>query len=382
MTLKILTVDDSKAIRRIVTRALESYDCSVFEAENGAEGLVIAKKEMPDLIILDITMPVMDGTEMLRKLKKDPELRNIDVIMLTAEGGKGNVVEVLKLGAKDYLMKPFNSVTFIDRIKKVIDLTEKNAEDTKTEDTVNNKGSGPQVSLPEQSVNFERLQNKEKQPFTFEKKDEVLHVIIHPLFTESYVDMFELAVEMVLYFNIRHLVLNLGATSTLDEGVCKSVGNKMLWVRESGCNVDVIAAEGNTDNNQALGNIRKIVFFEEAYWEEQHNNLTNNDLPFIINQQKDDLFIHFGKSINVKKNLSSFQADTREITSLKAQRLVLDFTLLEILSDNVSDYIDVINEIFRKNGVNVVGICNNIDLLLHLQTCLQGVKWKNSPDKL
>jgi len=88
MTLKVLAVDDSKTIRMIVKKAFKSYDCEVIEAENGKEGLETASKEKPDLIILDITMPVMTGPEMLEELKKDPGLMEIPVIMLTAESGK------------------------------------------------------------------------------------------------------------------------------------------------------------------------------------------------------------------------------------------------------------------------------------------------------
>jgi len=63
MAYKILTVDDSKTIRMIVKKAFSPYNCELFEGENGVEGLAIANKEKPDLIILDITMPVMTGIE-------------------------------------------------------------------------------------------------------------------------------------------------------------------------------------------------------------------------------------------------------------------------------------------------------------------------------
>ena len=70
MALKVLTVDDSKTIRMIVKKAFKDYDCEMFEAENGVEGLAIAAKEKPGLIVLDITMPVMNGIEMLEKIKE------------------------------------------------------------------------------------------------------------------------------------------------------------------------------------------------------------------------------------------------------------------------------------------------------------------------
>lgn len=124
MTLKILTVDDSKTIRMIVKKAFKPYDCQLSEAENGVEGLSVAGRDKPDLIILDITMPVMTGTEMLEKLKADPLLRDVPVIMLTAESGKENVMKIVKMGIKDYMVKPFKGDQLIDRVKKLVTLEE------------------------------------------------------------------------------------------------------------------------------------------------------------------------------------------------------------------------------------------------------------------
>ena len=98
MPTKILSVDDSKTIRMIVKRTFSPYDATVFGAGNGEEGLAAAAAEKPDLIILDITMPVMDGVTMLIKLKESPELKGIPVIMLTAESGRENVAYIAKLG--------------------------------------------------------------------------------------------------------------------------------------------------------------------------------------------------------------------------------------------------------------------------------------------
>ena len=69
MSIKILTVDDSKTIRLIVTKAFKSFDCTILEAANGVVGLAIASREKPDVILLDYTMPVMDGLEVLARLR-------------------------------------------------------------------------------------------------------------------------------------------------------------------------------------------------------------------------------------------------------------------------------------------------------------------------
>jgi len=128
MALKILTVDDSKTIRMIVKKAFKTYDCELFEAENGVEGLAAAAREKPDLIVLDITMPIMDGVEMLSKLKGEAALKDIPVIMLTAEAGKDNVIKVVKMGIKDYIVKPFESSLLTEKAGKIVKLEPKKEE--------------------------------------------------------------------------------------------------------------------------------------------------------------------------------------------------------------------------------------------------------------
>jgi CheY-like chemotaxis protein/anti-anti-sigma regulatory factor len=125
MALKILTVDDSKTIRMIVKKAFRPYDCEMFEGENGIEGLAVVSKEIPDLIVLDITMPIMSGTEMLEKLKSEPSLKDIPVIMLTAESGKDNVMNIVKMGVTDYMVKPFKGEQLIERVEKIVKLEPK-----------------------------------------------------------------------------------------------------------------------------------------------------------------------------------------------------------------------------------------------------------------
>lgn len=131
MSLKVLTVDDSKTIRMIVKKAFRPYNCEVYEAENGVEGLSSVGSLKPDLIVLDITMPVMNGIEMLEKLKGVPEFQDIPVIMLTAESGKDNVMRIVKMGVKDYLVKPFKDVQLIEKAEKIVKLTPKSASDAK-----------------------------------------------------------------------------------------------------------------------------------------------------------------------------------------------------------------------------------------------------------
>lgn len=122
MQLKILTVDDSRAVRIIVKKAFKTYNVEILEAANGVEGLAMASKEQPELILLDVTMPVMDGVEMLTKLKSDPALKAIPVIMLTAEAGREMVLKIAKLGIRDYIVKPFKEDVLNEKVGRIIDL--------------------------------------------------------------------------------------------------------------------------------------------------------------------------------------------------------------------------------------------------------------------
>lgn len=119
---KILIVDDSVMIRVVTAKAFQGYECEVLEANNGVEGLAIASREKPDVIILDFSMPVMDGLEMLAKLKVDPDLRGVPVVMLTSEAGRETVLKIAKLGVKDYLIKPFKKDLLLERIQRMLNI--------------------------------------------------------------------------------------------------------------------------------------------------------------------------------------------------------------------------------------------------------------------
>ncbi|TXE13914.1 response regulator [Seonamhaeicola algicola] len=103
----LLVVDDNKDIRNFIKRALgESY--KVLEASNGAEGLEIANKSIPNIILTDVIMPVMDGIELCNVLKSQNETSHIPVIMLTAKSSNESEIEGLKIGADGYMKKPFD----------------------------------------------------------------------------------------------------------------------------------------------------------------------------------------------------------------------------------------------------------------------------------
>jgi len=117
---KILLVDDEIDTLLPLKMSLEAEDYLVLGANNGFEALELAKTNIPDLILLDIMMPGMDGYEVCAQLKKDPVMRNIPVIMLTAKDAVREKVKGLDIGADDYVTKPFNLNELKARIKSVL----------------------------------------------------------------------------------------------------------------------------------------------------------------------------------------------------------------------------------------------------------------------
>jgi two-component system chemotaxis response regulator CheY len=105
-----LIVDDSSVMRKIVARSLRQAGVEfteVLEAGNGLEALAVLQTKVPDLILSDINMPVMDGLEFVRQLQGLNSVRGVPIVMITTEGGESHVVEALSHGAKGYIRKPF-----------------------------------------------------------------------------------------------------------------------------------------------------------------------------------------------------------------------------------------------------------------------------------
>jgi DNA-binding response OmpR family regulator len=122
MSPKILSVDDSKAVRMSLSRLFSRFSCELCEAVNGQQGLEVAARERPDLIILDYNMPVMNGVSMLQRLREDAELRRTPVIMLTTESSAENIATVARLGVRDYVTKPFNEELLLAKAARVVSL--------------------------------------------------------------------------------------------------------------------------------------------------------------------------------------------------------------------------------------------------------------------
>lgn len=115
---KILIVDDSRTSRRILNNLLTENGYEVVEAENGELGVQKYKEETPDLVTMDITMPVLDGLEALKGIKAYDS--GAKVIMVTAAGQESKVMEAVKHGAAEFITKPFEKEKILETIRKVL----------------------------------------------------------------------------------------------------------------------------------------------------------------------------------------------------------------------------------------------------------------------
>ena len=119
---KILVVDDEVNITQILELSIGAEGFEVITASNGEEAIDKARKEQPDLIILDIMMPRIDGYEACRILKANPLTKNIPVVLLTAKGRDIDKRLGYEVGATDYIVKPFSPNKLIERINELLSL--------------------------------------------------------------------------------------------------------------------------------------------------------------------------------------------------------------------------------------------------------------------
>jgi DNA-binding response OmpR family regulator len=117
---RILIAEDEANIFKLVSFRLKHLGHDVIWAQNGSQALEAAREQSPDLILLDVMMPVYDGFQVLKKLKADADTQPIPVIMLTARGHEKDVVTGIEGGADDYIVKPFSFPELIARVNAIL----------------------------------------------------------------------------------------------------------------------------------------------------------------------------------------------------------------------------------------------------------------------
>jgi two-component system cell cycle response regulator DivK len=120
MTKRILMVEDQEDSRRIVRDLLAATDYEVIEVENGEQALAAVAKQRPDLILMDIQLPIMDGYEATRRIKADPALRAIPIIAITSYGLSGDEEKARAAGCDDFVPKPYSPRQLLAKIRKYL----------------------------------------------------------------------------------------------------------------------------------------------------------------------------------------------------------------------------------------------------------------------
>ncbi len=116
---KVLVVDDTEWNRDLIVQLLED-EYTVLQAVDGEEGVRVTEQEKPDLILMDLGMPVMDGWEATRKIKANDALKHIPIIAVTSHAMVGDEIEARKAGCDDYLSKPVDDEELMRKIKKLL----------------------------------------------------------------------------------------------------------------------------------------------------------------------------------------------------------------------------------------------------------------------
>lgn len=123
MAYRVLVVDDDPMVTRLVRINLELEDFEVEEAWDGKTAMRMMRENRPDLLVLDIMMPQMDGWEILKLVREDEQLRDLPVVVLTAKVQEEDIARGWRMGADGYIVKPFNPVILADALRKVLEAT-------------------------------------------------------------------------------------------------------------------------------------------------------------------------------------------------------------------------------------------------------------------
>ncbi|MET0631396.1 MAG: response regulator [Xanthobacteraceae bacterium] len=121
MTKRILIVEDHEDARRILRDMLEITDYELVEAENGEQALAAVARQRPDLILMDIQLPILDGYEATRRIKADPALRSIPIIAVTSYALSGDEAKARAAGCDDFIPKPYSPRQLLAKVRQYLD---------------------------------------------------------------------------------------------------------------------------------------------------------------------------------------------------------------------------------------------------------------------
>lgn len=271
---KVLVVDDIQSNIEFVTDVLELENFDISGANSGEEALKLTNEILPDLVLLDISMPVMNGYEVCKRIKENPETSEIPIIFLTARVQKEDIIKGFELGAVDYIIKPFNFNELISRVKTHLDLKEKTEQ-------LRNVNTQLEIKVEERTQEL-RLANEQLKKAMDElakldkaKTEFVLH-INHELRTPlngilGYVDLLEDYITQEPYFS--HL-------RSIDH-----LTNRLVKVAE----LSLLFTELNTKEHQL--DLRKVDFNEAILESLDCKELSQKSMEVELENPYDELFI-------------------------------------------------------------------------------------------
>ena len=151
MPSKVLIVEDDPDIVDILSYNLKQADLKVTSVPDGSSALAEVKRRLPDLILLDLMLPKVDGLEVCRLLKGDPETKNVPIIMITAKGEEVDRIVGLELGADDYIIKPFSPREVVLRVRSVL---KRSVANSQKEITAQIEANGVIIDIDRRQVNY------------------------------------------------------------------------------------------------------------------------------------------------------------------------------------------------------------------------------------
>ena len=151
MPSKVLIVEDDPDIVDILSYNLKQADLKVTSVPDGSSALAEVKRRLPDLILLDLMLPKVDGLEVCRLLKGDPETKNVPIIMITAKGEEVDRIVGLELGADDYIIKPFSPREVVLRVRSVL---KRSVANSQKEITAKIEANGVIIDIDRRQVNY------------------------------------------------------------------------------------------------------------------------------------------------------------------------------------------------------------------------------------